>query len=132
MLRRLFAQHNNISKRIIPICTNLFKTDNAIVAKQKSSIFSNISIFSNHFSAYIGNNNVTLSNCTQFNFLCFDDVVWLTISYYISCFYTHFSLHILLYSICCFFKKICKLIKKILQQQHFYKKYCEAKYFYKE
>jgi hypothetical protein len=56
MFRRLFAQHN---QRIIPICTNLFKTDNAIVTKQKSSIF-------------IGNNNGTHSNCKSFSTLKID------------------------------------------------------------
>jgi hypothetical protein len=57
LLRRLFAKHN-ISKRIIPICTNQFYTDYAVVVKHKSSITSNLSICSNHFTTYLGKNNM--------------------------------------------------------------------------
>jgi hypothetical protein len=68
LLRRLFANHNNISKRIIPICTNQFYTDYAIVVKHKSSITSNLSICSNHFTTYLKKkNNVTLSNFKSFS-----------------------------------------------------------------
>jgi hypothetical protein len=68
LLRRLFAKHKNISKRIIPTCINRFYADYTVFLKHKSGITSNISICSNHFSTYLGKNyNITQSNFKKFS-----------------------------------------------------------------
>jgi hypothetical protein len=54
--------------------------------------------------------NLDLETCPQFNYQCFDDVVLFSISYYISCFYTHFCIFSFIQSVV--FKKKCKLNKK--------------------
>jgi hypothetical protein len=68
MLRSLFAKNNinnnnNIFNRIIANSIYQFYRNGAVVVKHNINITSNISIFSNNFSTFLGKyNNVTLTN----------------------------------------------------------------------